>query len=125
MNMTGEVESLHALLPVIFRLPGRPDSIIKFVVDTGFTGFLTLPPAAVTAMGLSHVTDQESRLADDSITTIPVYSVTIVWKGVEIEARVLAMGRRPLLGTALLADSQLLTQFVEGGLVTVEDMLHP
>ena len=95
------------------------------LLTTGFTGFLTLPPAAVAAMGLPHVTDQVSRLADDSLTTIPVHSVTIVWKGVEIEARVLAMGRRPLLGTALLADSQLLTQFVEGGLVTVEDLLQP
>lgn len=43
--MTGGVTGRHALLPVMFRLQGRPDLTIEFVVDTGFTYFLTLPPA--------------------------------------------------------------------------------
>ncbi len=50
--MTGCVENLHALLPVTFRLSNPPDLTIEFVVDTGFTGFLLLPPGAVAAMGL-------------------------------------------------------------------------
>lgn len=45
--MTGMVADLHAVLPIIFRLPGHGDLSLEFVVDTGFTGFLTLPIAAV------------------------------------------------------------------------------
>ena len=58
--MTGTVVHLHALLPVTFRLPDQPDLTIEFVVDTGFTGELTLPAPAVAAMGLRSCT--ESRL---------------------------------------------------------------
>jgi hypothetical protein len=37
-------------------------------------------------------------------------------------ANVLAMGRRPLLGTALLDECQLLAQFTEGGAVTIDEL---
>lgn len=50
--MTGRVEHLHVLLPVTLRLPNQPELTIEFVVDTGFTGFLTLPPTAVAALRL-------------------------------------------------------------------------
>jgi len=35
--VTGRVESLHALLPITFRFSDKPDIIIDFVVDTGYT----------------------------------------------------------------------------------------
>lgn len=50
--MTGSVVDLHAVLPVTLRLPGRGDLAIDFVIDTGFTGFLTLPVAAIETLGL-------------------------------------------------------------------------
>ena len=53
--MIGRVYHLHLLLPVTFRLASQPDLAIEFVVDTGFTGFLTLPPAAVSAMRLPYL----------------------------------------------------------------------
>jgi len=46
-----------------------------------------------------------------------------VWNGAEREIIVLAMGRRPLLGTALLADSHLSIDFYEGGTVLVDEIL--
>jgi predicted aspartyl protease len=48
----GTVHDLQARVNVVFRLPGRPDLAIECVVDTGFAGALTLPPSAVTALGL-------------------------------------------------------------------------
>ena len=120
--MQGSVQSLHAMLPVTFRLPGQRDIAIEFVVDTGFTGDLTLPLQAVTALGLSYETDQRSRLADDSEILIPVYLATIVWKDTERQVRVLATGRRPLLAISLLSGSEFVSQFVENGLVTVDDV---
>jgi len=35
---------------------------------------------------------------------------------------VIATGRRPLLGTGMLADRELIIQFIEGGLVTIDDL---
>ncbi|MDJ0846633.1 hypothetical protein [Crocosphaera sp.] len=60
--------------------------------------------------------------ADNSEVILPVHQASILWNGEEKEVRVLATGRRPLLGTALLEEYELVIQFTEGGLVTIEDL---
>lgn len=120
--ITGRVENFHAFVPVVFRLPGRRDVTIEFVVDTGFVGFLTLPPAAVTTLGLPFLHDTAANLADDSEVQLSVHAATIVWQGVEQRVRVLATGKRPLLGMALLNDQELVVQCTDGGLVTVDTL---
>jgi clan AA aspartic protease len=117
--MTGQVSGRRALVLVTFRLSGHPDLVIEFVVDTGFAGFLTLPLAAVLTMGLPYQHHTPAGLADDSQVQIPVYEAVIVWEGVERAVRVLAMGKRPLLGTALLDDRELRVIFREGSAVTI------
>jgi clan AA aspartic protease len=118
--MAGNVRNRHAMLPIPFRLPGQPDLTLEVVVDTGFTGHLALPPAAATAMGLSFLHRIPADLADDSTIEVSVYAATILWNGAERTVRVLATGRRPLVGTALLEDCELVVQFVDGGLVTID-----
>lgn len=118
--IAGYVADRRALVPVTFRLLGRPDLIIEFVVDTGFVGFLTLPHAAVLAMGLPYLHHTSAGLADDNQVQIPVYEATIVWEGTERAVRVLAMGRRPLLGTSLLDDRELRVLFREGSPVIID-----
>ena len=120
--ITGIVAGRHALLPVQFRLQNQPDFTIDFVVDTGYTDYLTLPKNIVEAMRLRYLHDTPADLADDSTIRISVYFATIVWNEVEVEVPVLATGRRPLLGTAMLEMCELLIQFAEGGLVTVENL---
>jgi clan AA aspartic protease len=120
--MTGSVKNLHALLPVAFHSPNPFNPTIEFVVDTGFTGFLTLPVDAVSAMGLPLLYRIPADLADGSTVQVEVYAATIVWEGVERQVPVLATGRRPLLGTALLEDLERVVQFAEGGSVTVEGL---
>ncbi|HLK60579.1 MAG TPA: hypothetical protein VKU00_28715 [Chthonomonadaceae bacterium] len=123
--ITGQVSNRRALVPVTFRLLGQPDLLIEFVVDTGFAGFLTLPHAAVLAMGLSYQHHTPAGLADDSQVQIPVYEAIVVWEGVERAVRVLAMGKRPLLGTALMDDRELRVLFRGGGPVTIGEPQIP
>ena len=120
--ITGHVVSLQALLPVTFRLTNRSDLAIEFVVDTGFTGDRALPPAAVEALQLTFIESVPANLATDEEVELPVYAATILWNGIEQEVRVLATGRRPLLGTALMEDRELFVQFQDGGLVTLDDL---
>jgi clan AA aspartic protease len=115
--MTGHVVQRHALLPVTFRLPNQRDIAIEFVVDTGFSGALTLPLAAVQAMQLTYEEDILANVATDEEVQTPVYAATILWDGSERDVRVLAIGKRPLLGTALLHSHELLVQFADNGLV--------
>lgn len=120
--MTGHVVQRHALLPVTFRLANQRDIAIEFVVDTGFSGTLTLPLAAIEAMQLPYEEDIIANVATDEDVTVSVYSATILWDGLEQNVRVLAIGKRPLLGTALLDGNELLVQFAESGLVTVDTL---
>jgi clan AA aspartic protease len=116
---SGTVHDLQARVNVVFRLPGRPDLAIECVVDTGFAGALTLPLSAVAALGLPFFQEIDANLANDMDVKTSVHVATIVWDGREIEVAVLAMGRRPLLGTALLDNKRLCADFVEGGAVTI------
>jgi clan AA aspartic protease len=120
--MTGNVLNRHALLPVTLRQAGRPDLAVEFVVDTGFTGALALPPAVIAALALPYIGEQPANLANDEEVQLSLYAATILWNGADQEVRVLAAGRRPLLGTALLDGNELLAQFSASGLVTVDPL---
>ena len=88
--MNGTVLSHHVLLDVSFRLAGQPDLSVGFVVDTGFVGELTLPVAAVEALGLPPVREIAANLADDSEIVVTVHRATVLWHG---EARTVKVCR--------------------------------
>ncbi|UBF29579.1 clan AA aspartic protease [Kovacikia minuta CCNUW1] len=108
---------------LIIRPPGKPDVAIECVVDTGFEGALTLPPNLVATLGLPYFTRMSANLADDTNIMTQVYLATILWCGVERDVAVLALGRRPLIGTALLEDYHLSIDFYEGGSVVIDEIL--
>jgi clan AA aspartic protease len=116
----GFVQDLQARVNVVLRLPGRPHLVVEGVVDTGFAGALTLSPAVIGALGLPFFQEIEANLADDSDVKSAVHIATIIWEGQELEVAVLAMGRRPLLGTALLNGKRLCADFVDDGEVVVK-----
>lgn len=117
----GRVVSLQILIPVTFRRPDQPDVVIECVVDTGFEGALTLPTSAVVALSLPFVTDLNTTLANDMAFTAPVHKATVIWNGREVNVAVLALGRQPLLGTALLAEHRLDAAFTDNGVVMIDE----
>ena len=120
--ISGIVKDRHATINVIFQLPNIPNFTIEFVIDTGFTGYLCLPLEAVSLMSLPFLYELPANLANNSWVDIPVHQAVIIWNGEERVVNVLATGKRPLLGTALLNEHELLIQFTENGLVTVEEL---
>jgi clan AA aspartic protease len=120
--ISGLVSDGYATVPVIFRLPDKPDFSIQFVIDTGFTDYLCLPSEAVAVLGLPFLYDLPANLANNSNVILPVHEAIILWHGEEQEVRVLATGRRPLVGTALLNFQELVVQFTESGLVTIKQL---
>ncbi len=77
---------------------------------------------AVSLIGLPFMHDIPANLADNSEVLLPVYEAIVLWDGEEREVLVIATGRQPLLGTALLDEQELVIQFTEGGLVTIEEL---
>ncbi len=119
----GTVVGLQARMSVIIRPPGRSDVEIECVVDTGFEGFLTLPLAVVNELQLPYVARIDANLADDSSIPAFAYLARILWNGIDREVIVLGIGRRPLIGTALLEDFHLGIDFCDGGTVLVDEIL--
>ena len=117
--INGTVIDLEAWVKVVFVIPGRPETVLDFVIDTGFAGALTLPEHMVKTLGLVFEQDLVTTLADNRPAKADVYAANIVWQDDEIEVAVLAIGERPLLGTALLAGNELRVLFVENGPVAI------
>ncbi len=120
--ISGIVKNGRATVNIIFILPNQPDFTIEFVIDTGFAGLLSLPLEAVTLLGFPFVYDAYANLADNSNIILPVHEATIIWNGEERKVNVLGTGRLPLLGRALLNEHELVIQFTENGLITIEEL---
>jgi clan AA aspartic protease len=118
--MTGTVNAdLEPLLRLTVRDDAGRSHDVEAVVDTGFNGYLTLPPAGIAALGLPWLCRQPGQLADGTVLTFDVYVATVVWhgrpRGVEVESA----DAQPLLGMALLQGSELRIDARPGGTVTV------
>ncbi len=121
--MNGTVIGLQARMGIWMDSPDGAEVEIQCVVDTGFEGFLTLPVAVVAELDLPYLGPIKANLADNSRIVTKVYQGVIRWHGAARVIPVLAMGNRPLLGTALLADYHLSVDFCEGGTVLVDDIM--
>ena len=54
---------------------------IRAVIDTGYTGCLTLPSAVITNLGLTWYMQQEGILGDGSLCMFNVYEASVIWDG--------------------------------------------
>lgn len=93
---------------------------ISPVIDTGFTGYLTLPSSVISALGLSWQGYGSAMLADGSLHNFEVYSAIIVWDGKERLVEVDAADTDPLIGMGLLSGHSLSIQVKDGGMVRIE-----
>ena len=66
---------------------------VDALIDTGFNGFLTLPPAVVTALGLTRRSRGRAQLANGREEVFDIYGVTVLWDGQPqyVEAAVLIL----------------------------------
>jgi clan AA aspartic protease len=126
MRGTVAAEGNEALLGVeVLSQAGSSSLRVEALVDTGFTGHLTLPRATVDALGLPIIGSAESILADGSLVMEDVCLARVLWHGAERPVRVLVADATPLLGMALMRGSELRVECVGGGEVSVERLEEP
>jgi clan AA aspartic protease len=89
-------------------------------VDTGFTGFLTLPNADIRSLGLAYLRHDAATLGDGTTALIQVYEATISWDGGARAVEVIQSESTPLVGTRLLAGYRVRMDMVAGGVVEIE-----
>ena len=54
---------------------------IDALIDTGFTGFLSLPMAIISDLNLKLCGREEGTLGDGSLCTFDVYRGFVIWDG--------------------------------------------
>ncbi len=113
---------LEAVVTLHLAGPAGQAREIDAVIDTGFNGFLVLPPALVADLGLPIVGDGEAVLADGSEAAFDVYGVSLLWDGQPRYVETGAVGLDPLLGMAMLDGYDLNIQVRSGGRVAIQPM---
>ena len=112
--------NLEAVIPLPLRESSGQTREVEAVVDTGFNGYLTLPPMLMEDLKLAVVGDGEAVLADGSQATFDVYGVTVLWDGRSMYVETGAVGVDPLIGMALLEGHNLNIDVEDGGRVVIQ-----
>lgn len=87
------------------------------VLDTGFTGWLTLPPDAVTSLGLPWRERGAAVLADGSKSLYDEYDATVVRDGRPMGIPVGEADSDPLVGMSLMYGYELIMPIIDGGVL--------
>ena len=107
-------------LTISLQGPERQAQDIEAVIDTGYSGFLTLPAVLVTELGLPFAYVGRALLANDDEVTFDVHDVTVLWDGQPRHIKADATGSTPLVGMLLLDRHNLNIEVERGGLVAIE-----
>lgn len=121
--LTGKVNSR---LEAVVRLwiGGPEDRVLEtdVLIDTGFSGSLSLPPEIIARLGLLPHGEMLGILADGTKSLFPIYKAIISWYGQPRVISVSAVENHPLLGMGVLHGCELAMQIVEGGEVAIRDL---
>ena len=112
--------SLEAVVLLTLRGPGGQAREVNAVIDTGYSGSLTLPPSLVAELELPYVLSSRAILADDTEVGFSVYRVTALWDSSPRHIEADAVGSTPLVGMSLLDRHNLSIDVEDGGRVVIQ-----
>jgi clan AA aspartic protease len=118
--ITGIVNRRHEIILslLLYDASGR-ERTIEAILDTGFTGSLTLPRSHVEDLGLRWRSRSSAILANGNVAEFDLFAATIIWDGNEHPILVQEIENAPLLGMSMLVGYDMTVRVIEGGLVTI------
>jgi clan AA aspartic protease len=114
-------QNCEATILVVVRNSTKLKSI-NAVIDTGFTGFLSLPSDIITELDLPWSYRDRGTLGDGSEVLFDIYDAVAIWDGKSQEIEVNSAETDPLIGMSMLRGYRLQVDAIEGGLVTIIDL---
>jgi predicted aspartyl protease len=119
--ITGMVNApCEALIPLRVQDANGHEHAIEAVIDTGYTGGLTLPPVLITTLGLTWRGYASAVLGDGNLQQFEVYAATVIRDGQARVVEIDAADTDPLVGMGLLYGYEVRIQAIDGGAVTIE-----
>jgi clan AA aspartic protease len=117
--IVGRVSKREPLISLTIRGSSGHALEIECVVDTGHTGWLTLPPQLITQLDLPWHSFGPGTLADGSVVFYDVYLAKVLWNGRVRRVRVSELAAAPLVGMSLLRGCEFNMQTRSGGRLTI------
>ena len=111
--------NLEATIRLRLRGLGGQEQEIDAVIDTGFNGFLTLSPALIRQLSLTHLGQSRALLANGQEELLDLYEVTLLWDGQWRTVETDAADTDALVGMLLLYRYSVHIEAVEGGQVVI------
>ena len=112
----------EAVVTLSLRGPSGQAREVEAVIDTGYDGFLTLPPYLVEDLELPFRFRGRAFLANGNVETFSVHDVTVLWDGQPRYVDADAVGPTPLIGMLLLDRHNLNIEIADGGRVVIQPM---
>jgi clan AA aspartic protease len=110
----------EAIISLVIVNENLQTKLITAVIDTGYTGYLSLPSEIITELNLSWTGIDRGTLGDGSEVTFEVYAAKVIWDGEYRNIPINEAETDPLVGISLLYGYDLHIQTVEGGNVTIK-----
>ncbi|MGK7883119.1 MAG: clan AA aspartic protease [Crocosphaera sp.] len=92
------------------------------IIDTGFNGWLSLPPDLINRLNLRWKRRGRAILGDGSECIFDVYEAVIIWDGNYLTIPIDEADSDPLVGMLLMEGYQLKVEVFEGGNVQIEKL---
>ncbi len=124
--ITGTVNVYReAIIRLVVHGPQGQEQEIETVIDTGFNGSLTLPPALISTLGFPFRRRGRALLADGSESLFDIFEAMVIWDDQPRRVSVDAADTDPLVGMSLLYGYELTVQAVDGGSVFIKALSPP
>jgi clan AA aspartic protease len=115
-------QNCEAMLPIVVGRDNKPRQMVNALIDTGFTGFLSLPLSIIESLELPWIFSDSVTLGDGSEVIFQMHRAIVIWDGQFKVVDVAASESEPLLGMSLLYGFKLQIEAVERGTMTIEAM---
>lgn len=110
----------EALVRLKVSGPSGEEQEIEAVIDTGFSGQFTLPPALISKLRLTWLSQGQAIMANGQVETFDIYAIVVLWDGRPLRIMAEQADTEPMIGMSLLFACKLTLEIVDSGLVTIE-----
>ncbi len=115
-------QNCEAIIRIAVGHASSSKIMVEAVIDTGFTGFLTLPLSTINVMALPWQFRDSGTLGDGSEVIFDMYLATVIWDGQITVVDVAASEADPLVGMSLLYGFKIQIEAIEGGMIIIETL---
>ena len=112
----------EATIRLVIRDQQGQNHEVEAVIDTGYDGFLTLPPDLITTLGLTRIGSGRTLLANGTEDQFDIYEADVEWDGALLRLEIDSADADPLIGMSLLYGYDLHIPVIDGGTVVIQKL---